>query len=132
MYFNSLFPPFSIFGFSSCYLFECRAGPRIFIGKLTKETTEADVKEYFMRFGYVMDVYLPKAKDNKMVGGKVCVCVCVKGGGGGETVCVMDVYLPRAMDNKMVGGKVCVYGGLDMVRLLYPVVDRSCVEWRGI
>lgn len=44
-----------------------RAGPRIFIGKLSKDTTEADVKEYFMRFGYVMDVYLPKAKDNKMV-----------------------------------------------------------------
>uniref|UniRef100_A0A7S0RZM2 RRM domain-containing protein n=1 Tax=Chlamydomonas leiostraca TaxID=1034604 RepID=A0A7S0RZM2_9CHLO len=43
-----------------------RAGPRIFIGKLTKETSEADVKEYFMRFGYVMDVYLPKSKDNKM------------------------------------------------------------------
>ncbi|GIL87195.1 hypothetical protein Vretimale_14303 [Volvox reticuliferus] len=42
-----------------------RAGPRIFIGKLTKDTSEADVKEYFMRFGYVMDVYLPKAKDNK-------------------------------------------------------------------
>eukprot|EP00195_Chlamydomonas_chlamydogama_P005652 CAMPEP_0202899790 /NCGR_PEP_ID=MMETSP1392-20130828/8458_1 /ASSEMBLY_ACC=CAM_ASM_000868 /TAXON_ID=225041 /ORGANISM="Chlamydomonas chlamydogama, Strain SAG 11-48b" /LENGTH=546 /DNA_ID=CAMNT_0049586051 /DNA_START=310 /DNA_END=1950 /DNA_ORIENTATION=+ len=43
-----------------------RAGPRIFIGKLTKETSEADVKEYFMKFGYVMDVYLPKSKDNKM------------------------------------------------------------------
>lgn len=43
-----------------------RAGPRIFVGKLTKDTTDGDVKEYFMRFGYVMDVYLPKAKDNKM------------------------------------------------------------------
>uniref|UniRef100_A0A7R9VP11 RRM domain-containing protein n=1 Tax=Chlamydomonas euryale TaxID=1486919 RepID=A0A7R9VP11_9CHLO len=43
-----------------------RAGPRIFIGKLTKETSELDVKEYFSRFGYVMDVYLPKSKDNKM------------------------------------------------------------------
>lgn len=42
-----------------------RAGPRIFIGKLTKDTTEADVKEYFGRFGFVMDVYMPKAKDNK-------------------------------------------------------------------
>lgn len=42
-----------------------RAGPRIFIGKLTKDTSESDVKEYFMKFGYVMDVYLPKAKDNK-------------------------------------------------------------------
>lgn len=42
-----------------------RAGPRIFIGKLTKDTSEADVKEYFGRFGFVMDVYMPKAKDNK-------------------------------------------------------------------
>jgi len=42
-----------------------RAGPRIFIGKPTKDTSEADVKEYFSRFGYVMDVYLPKTKDNK-------------------------------------------------------------------
>lgn len=42
-----------------------RNGPRIFIGKLTKDTTEADVKEYFGRFGFVMDVYMPKAKDNK-------------------------------------------------------------------
>jgi len=42
-----------------------RSGPRIFIGKLTKDTSEADVKEYFSRFGYVMDVYMPKAKDNK-------------------------------------------------------------------
>lgn len=46
-----------------------RAGPRIFVGKLGKETSEADVKDYFMRFGYVMDVYLPKAKDNKSVSG---------------------------------------------------------------
>jgi RNA recognition motif-containing protein len=35
------------------------------VGKLTKDTSEADVKEYFMRFGFVMDVYMPKAKDNK-------------------------------------------------------------------
>jgi hypothetical protein len=27
-----------------------RAGPRIFVGKLTKDTTEADVKEYFSRW----------------------------------------------------------------------------------
>lgn len=39
-----------------------RAGPRIFIGKLSKDTSENDVKDYFSRFGYVMDVYLPKAK----------------------------------------------------------------------
>jgi RNA recognition motif-containing protein len=43
-----------------------RSGPRIFIGKLTKDTSEADVKEYFSRFGYVMDVYMPKSKDNKI------------------------------------------------------------------
>jgi RNA recognition motif-containing protein len=35
------------------------------VGKLTKDTSEGDVKEYFMRFGFVMDVYMPKAKDNK-------------------------------------------------------------------
>ena len=27
--------------------------------------TENDVKEYFSRYGYVLDVYLPKNKDNK-------------------------------------------------------------------
>lgn len=42
-----------------------RAGPRLFIGKLSKEVSEVDVKEYFMQFGYVMDVYMPKTKDNK-------------------------------------------------------------------
>ncbi|PRW55937.1 DAZ-associated 1 [Chlorella sorokiniana] len=42
-----------------------RAGPRIFVGKLSKDTTEADVKEHFMRFGYVLDVYLPRDKNNK-------------------------------------------------------------------
>ena len=42
-----------------------RAGPRIFVGKLNRETTEFDVKEYFIQFGYVMDVYLPRDKHNK-------------------------------------------------------------------
>eukprot|EP00887_Chlorella_sp_A99_P002740 scaffold6.g2740.t1 len=42
-----------------------RAGPRIFVGKLNKETMEQDVKEYFSRFGFVMDVYLPRGKNNK-------------------------------------------------------------------
>ncbi|KAL6749267.1 hypothetical protein V8C86DRAFT_2852347 [Haematococcus lacustris] len=41
------------------------AGPRLFIGKLSKEASEVDVKEYFMQFGYVIDVYMPKTKDNK-------------------------------------------------------------------
>ncbi|GFH09056.1 uncharacterized protein HaLaN_04128 [Haematococcus lacustris] len=44
-----------------------RAGPRLFIGKLSNEASEVDVKEYFMQFGYVMDVYMPKTKDNKQV-----------------------------------------------------------------
>eukprot|EP01025_Chloroclados_australasicus_P039245 TRINITY_DN4053_c0_g1_i2.p1 TRINITY_DN4053_c0_g1~~TRINITY_DN4053_c0_g1_i2.p1 ORF type:complete len:503 (+),score=66.84 TRINITY_DN4053_c0_g1_i2:216-1724(+) len=41
------------------------AGPRIFVGKLSKDTTEQDVREYFQTFGYVLDVYMPKKKDNK-------------------------------------------------------------------
>lgn len=36
------------------------AGPRIFVGKLNKDTSEQDVKEHFMRFGFVLDVYLPR------------------------------------------------------------------------
>lgn len=42
-----------------------RAGPRVFVGKLNKDTSEQDVKDYFTRFGYVMDVYLPRDKNNK-------------------------------------------------------------------
>ncbi|KAL4442951.1 hypothetical protein ABPG77_008442 [Micractinium sp. CCAP 211/92] len=42
-----------------------RAGPRIFVGKLNKDTSEQDVKEHFMRFGFVLDVYLPRDKNNK-------------------------------------------------------------------
>ena len=83
---------------------DTRSGPRIFVGKLNKETSENDVKvtcmailffrstlasnivrlsllrsvsgrsfllvtalvqEYFTRFGYVMDVYLPRDKVNR-------------------------------------------------------------------
>lgn len=44
-------------------LADARAGPRIFIGKLNKDTSEQDVKDYFSKFGFVMDVYLPKSKD---------------------------------------------------------------------
>ncbi|KAK9827371.1 hypothetical protein WJX81_002984 [Elliptochloris bilobata] len=44
---------------------DARAGPRIFVGKLNKETTEGDVREYFTRFGYVMDVYMPRDKINR-------------------------------------------------------------------
>lgn len=42
-----------------------RGGPRLFVGKLSKDTTEQDLREYFMRYGYVMDVYMPRSKDNK-------------------------------------------------------------------
>ena len=43
-----------------------RAGPRIFVGKLSKEVNEDDVKDCFSKFGFVLDVYLPKNKDNKL------------------------------------------------------------------
>jgi hypothetical protein len=42
-----------------------RAGPRIFVGKLPRDVGEQDVKEYFSRFGFVLDVYLPRDKANK-------------------------------------------------------------------
>jgi RNA-binding protein Musashi len=42
-----------------------RAGPRIFVGKLNRETSDQDIKAYFSRFGYVLDVYLPRDKSNK-------------------------------------------------------------------
>ncbi|GMH36368.1 hypothetical protein BSKO_04236 [Bryopsis sp. KO-2023] len=42
-----------------------RVGPRIFVGKLSKETTDQDLREYFTRYGYVMDVFIPRAKENK-------------------------------------------------------------------
>jgi len=42
-----------------------RAGPRIFVGKLNRETSDQDVKDYFARFGYVLDVYLPRDRVNK-------------------------------------------------------------------
>lgn len=44
---------------------DANAGPRIFVGKLNRATTEADVREYFTRFGYVMDVYMPRDKHNR-------------------------------------------------------------------
>eukprot|EP00210_Caulerpa_lentillifera_P002607 g2496.t1 len=42
-----------------------RGGPRIFVGKLAKETIEQDLAEYFSKFGFVMDVYIPRSKENK-------------------------------------------------------------------
>mmetsp|Transcript_6972 Transcript_6972/g.13883 ORF Transcript_6972/g.13883 Transcript_6972/m.13883 type:complete len:539 (-) Transcript_6972:793-2409(-) len=42
-----------------------RAGPRLFVGKLARETTEMDLKNYFSQFGFVLDVYLPRDKTNK-------------------------------------------------------------------
>eukprot|EP00891_Asterochloris_glomerata_P000126 jgi/Astpho2/126/e_gw1.00004.19.1_t len=44
---------------------DAQAGPRIFVGKLNKDTTEADVRDHFTRFGYVMDVYMPRDKLNR-------------------------------------------------------------------
>ncbi|KAK9785263.1 hypothetical protein WJX73_006069 [Symbiochloris irregularis] len=41
------------------------AGPRIFVGKLNKDCTEGDVKDYFSKFGYVLDVYMPRDKANR-------------------------------------------------------------------
>lgn len=38
------------------------------MGKLSKDTSEQDVKDHFMRFGYVLDVYLPR-------GGEIHLCV---------------------------------------------------------
>eukprot|EP00884_Botryococcus_braunii_P011478 jgi/Botrbrau1/20330/Bobra.0006s0011.2 len=40
-------------------------GPRIFVGKLNKSTSGQDVKDYFTRFGYVLDVYMPRDKMNR-------------------------------------------------------------------
>lgn len=41
------------------------AGPRIFVGKLVRGTTESDVRDYFSKFGYVMDVYMPRDRVNR-------------------------------------------------------------------
>lgn len=38
---------------------------RIFIGKLSKEVMETDIKDYCSKFGYVLDVYIPRDKNNK-------------------------------------------------------------------
>jgi hypothetical protein len=52
----------------SCCTFRCTAGPRIFIGKLNKDTSEQDVKDHFMRFGFVLDVYLPRGERRPLCG----------------------------------------------------------------
>lgn len=52
------------------------AGPRIFVGKLNKETTEQDVKDYFIRFGYVMDVYLPRGELRLRCAVPRCAALC--------------------------------------------------------
>lgn len=36
------------------------------------------MREYFGRFGYVMDVYLPKAKENKLVRGNLIIWFCMR------------------------------------------------------
>lgn len=35
------------------------------MGKLSKETSEQDLREHFSKFGYVMDVFMPRAKENR-------------------------------------------------------------------
>lgn len=42
-----------------------RGGPRIFVGKLSKDTVEQDLADYFGQFGFVMDVYIPRSRENK-------------------------------------------------------------------
>jgi hypothetical protein len=51
----SLPPPYPLPPPTPCRARLRSAGPRIFIGKLTKETSESDVKEYFMKFGWVRE-----------------------------------------------------------------------------
>jgi RNA recognition motif-containing protein len=41
------------------------ASNRIFVGKLNTRTSEKDVRDYFVQFGFVLDVYLPRDKTNK-------------------------------------------------------------------
>ena len=41
------------------------AAPRIFVGKLPREATEQDVREHFSRFGFVLDVYLPRDRGDR-------------------------------------------------------------------
>ena len=42
-----------------------RGGPRIFVGKLSKDSVEQDLADYFSQFGFVMDVYIPRSRENK-------------------------------------------------------------------
>ncbi|CAD7696839.1 unnamed protein product [Ostreobium quekettii] len=49
----------------SAHVSSARGGPRLFVGKLSKDTTEQDLRDYFLKYGYVMDVYMPRSKDNK-------------------------------------------------------------------
>jgi len=42
-----------------------RSGPRVFVGKISKDTVEQDLADYFSQFGFVMDVYIPRSRENK-------------------------------------------------------------------
>ena len=42
-----------------------RGGPRIFVGKISKSTVEQDLADYFSQFGFVVDVYIPRSRENK-------------------------------------------------------------------
>lgn len=52
-------------GADSSRVITVRNGPRIFVGKLSRETCEQDLRDHFTKFGYVMDVFMPRARDNK-------------------------------------------------------------------
>ncbi|GMH44921.1 hypothetical protein BSKO_12878 [Bryopsis sp. KO-2023] len=40
-----------------------REAPRVFVGRLPKELTKSDLNEHYSKFGPVMDVYMPRAKN---------------------------------------------------------------------
>jgi len=37
-------------------------GKKIFVGRLPQEATVDDLRQYFGRFGRILDVYIPKVK----------------------------------------------------------------------
>lgn len=43
-------------------------GKKIFIGRLPQEATADDLRQYFGRFGRIMDVYIPRVKQNRSHG----------------------------------------------------------------
>lgn len=37
-------------------------GRKIFVGRLPQEATADDLRQYFGRFGHILDVYVPKVR----------------------------------------------------------------------